>query len=130
MVECEVVMLGLNLVKGLGAIRVSIMGDSRLIVKKINGVYLTRDPRLGFYIGTIVEILNTFLETKIVAIPRKHNMQAHILAMFASTYKFPFQPNHQYTAEVMHRPAIPNNLKNYQVLENDNQINHFLTLDE
>jgi len=57
-------------------------------------------------------------------------MQAHSLAMFASTCKLPFQPNHQYTFEVRHRPAIPDNLKNWQVFENDKQINHFLTLDE
>lgn len=77
MEKYEALMLGLKLVKGLGAIRVSIMGDYELIVKQINGAHLTRDPRLGFYRGTIVEILNTFLETKLATIPRKHNMQAH-----------------------------------------------------
>ena len=57
-------------------------------------------------------------------------MQAHSLAMFASTCKFLFQPNHLCTAEVRHRLAIPDNLKNWQVFENDKQINHFLTLEE
>jgi len=92
--EYEALMLGLKLIKGLGGIRVSIMGDFELVVKQINGFYLTRDPRLGFYRGTVVEFLNTFLETKLAAIPKKHNMQAHSLAMFASTCKFPVQPNH------------------------------------
>ena len=94
MVEYEALLLGLKLVKRLGAIRVSIMGDSELVIKQINVVHMTRDPRLGFYRGTIVEILNTFLETKLAIILRKHNMQAHSLAMFASTFKLPFQPNH------------------------------------
>jgi len=62
MAEYEALLLGLKLVKGLGAIRVSIMGDSELVIKQINVVYMTRDPRLGFYRGTVVEILNTFLE--------------------------------------------------------------------
>jgi len=88
------------------------MGDSELVIKQINAAYMTRDPRLGFYRGTIVEILNIFLETKLAVIPRKHNMQAQSLAMFASTCKFPFQPNHQYTIEVRHRPTIPDNLEN------------------
>lgn len=57
-------------------------------------------------------------------------MQAHSLAMFSNTFRFPFKSNHQYTAEVRHRLAIPYNLKNWQVFEKDNQINHFLTLDE
>lgn len=92
MAEYEALLLGLKLVKGLGAIRVSIMGDFELVIKQINAVYMTRDLRLGFYKGTVIEILNTFLETKLVVIPRKHNMQAHSLAMFASTCSRPFRP--------------------------------------
>ena len=90
---------------------------------------MTRDPKLGYYRGTIVEILNTFLETNLAVIRRKHNMKAHSLAMFASTCKLPFQPNHQYTAKIRHRLAILDNLKNWQVFNNDQQINNFLTLD-
>lgn len=74
MVEYEALFLGLKLVKILGAIRVSIMGDSKLLVKQIKGVYITKDPRLGRYRGIVIEILNTFLETQLATIPRKHNM--------------------------------------------------------
>lgn len=90
MVEYEALLLGLKLVKRLGAIRLSIMGDSELVIKQIKVVYMNKDPRLGFYKGMVIEILNSFLETKIVVIPRKHNMQAHSLAMFPSTCKLPF----------------------------------------
>lgn len=57
-------------------------------------------------------------------------MQAHSLAMFANTSKLPFQPNHQYTVKVRHKPAIPDNLKNWQVFANGQQTNNFLTLEE
>ena len=50
--------------------------------------------------------------------------------MFASTCKLPFEPNHQFIAEIRHKPAIPNNLKNWQVSDSDEQINNFLTLEE
>lgn len=130
MAEYEALLLGLKLVKRLGAIRVSIMGDSELVIKQSNIVSMTRDPRLGFYRVKVVEILNSFLETKLAVIPRKHNMQAHSLAMFASTWKLRFYPNHQYTTEVRHRLAILDNLKNWQVFDNDQQINNFLTLDD
>jgi len=93
-------------------------------------IYMTKDTRLSCYRGTIVEILNTFLETKLVVIPRKHNMQAHSLAMFASTCKLPFQPNYQYTAKFRHIPVIPNNLKNCQIFVDDKQINNFLVSEE
>jgi len=112
MAEYEALILGLKLVRNLGAKRVSVMGDSKLVIKQIDVVYMTKDPRLSCYRGTIVEILNTFLETKLAVIPRKHNMQAHSLEMFANTCKLPFQPNHQYTAEVRHIHAILDNLKN------------------
>ena len=35
MAECEALLLGLKLVKKLGAIRVSVLGDSELIVQQI-----------------------------------------------------------------------------------------------
>jgi len=130
MAEYEALILGLKLVRNLGAKRVSVMGDSELVIKQIDVVYMTKDPRLSFYRGTIVEILNTFLATKLAVIRRKHNMQVHSLAMFASTCKLPFQSNHQYTAEVRHRLAIPDNLKNWQVFSNDKQINNFLISEE
>lgn len=46
-------------------------------------------------------------------------MQAHSLAMFASTCKLPFQPNYQFTTEVRHRSTIPDNLKNRHIFTND-----------
>lgn len=46
MAKYEALLLGLKLFKRLGAIRVSIMGDSELVIKHINVVYMTRDPRL------------------------------------------------------------------------------------
>jgi len=52
------------------------------------------------------------------------------LATFASTCKLPFEPNHHFTAEIKHRPTIPDNINNWQVFENDAQINNFLTLQE
>jgi len=57
-------------------------------------------------------------------------MQAHSLAMFTRTCKLPFQPNHQYTIEVIFRPAILDNLKNWKIFSNDKQINNFLISEE
>ena len=87
MAEYEALLLGLKLIKRLRAIRVSVLGDSESIVQKIKGQYSINDPRLKYYKDIVIEILNTFLETKLAKIPRKHNLQAHILEMFANTYK-------------------------------------------
>ena len=119
MAEYEALLLGLKLVKKLGATRVSVLGDSELIIQQIKWKFLTNDPRLREYKGMTIDILNTFLETQLPKIPRKHNLQAHSMAMFSSTCKLPFKPNHQFTAEIRHRPAIPDNLKKWQVFDND-----------
>ena len=74
MVEYEALLLGIKLVKQLGAIRVSVRGDSDLIIQQIKGNFLTNDSRLRYYRGTIIEILNIFLETQLAKIPRKHNL--------------------------------------------------------
>ena len=115
MEEYEALLLGLKLVKNLGEIRVSVIGDSDLIIQQINGECSTKDPRLREYRGTVVEILNTFLQAQLAKIPRKQNLHAHSLAMFASTCKLPFEPNHQFTAEIRQRPTIPENFPIYSV---------------
>ena len=126
--EYEALLLGLKLIKSLGATTVSVFGDSDLVIQQIKGNFLTNDPRLRSYRGAAIEILNAFLETQLAKIPRKHHLHAHSLTTFANTCKLPFEPNHQFTAEFRHRPAIPDNVKNWQVFDNDIQFNNFLTL--
>ena len=54
MAEYEALLLGLKLVKRLGEIRVSFIGDFELIIQHIKGHFLTNDPGLREYRGTIV----------------------------------------------------------------------------
>jgi len=92
MAESEALILGLQMVRKLGAKRVSIMGDSELIIKQIKGEYCVNNPRLSQYKDILLDLIKDLLETDFAAIPRKQNMQAHSLATFASTCKFPFSP--------------------------------------
>ena len=130
MAKYEALLLGLKLIRSLGATKISILGDSDLIIQQMKGSFVTNNLRLRSYRGATIEILNTFLEYQLTKIPRKHNLHAHSLETFASTCKLPFEPNHHFTAEIKHRPIVPNNVKNWQVFENDTQINNFLTLKE
>lgn len=130
MAEYEALLLGLKLIRSLMATKISILGDSDLIIQQIKGTFVTNDLRLRAYRGAAMEIINTFLESELTKIPRKHNLHAHSLTTFASTCKLPFEPNHHFTAEIKHKPAVPDNVKNWQVFENDTQINNFLTLKE
>ena len=39
--------LGLEILKRLGAQKISVCGDSELVIKQFEGVYQTRDVRIG-----------------------------------------------------------------------------------
>ena len=113
MAEYEALLLGLKLVKSLEAVRISILGDSNLIIQQMKGNFVTNDLKLRAYRGVAAEILNTFLKSQLTKISRNHNLHAHSLAKFSSTCKLPFQPNHLFTAEIKHRLTIPDNVKNW-----------------
>jgi len=119
MAENEALLLGLKLIKSLGAARISILGDSDLIIQQMKGNFFTNDLRLRAYRGATIEILNTFLESQLTKISRNHNLHAHSLGTFPSTCKLPFEPNHQFSAKIKHRSAVPDNVKIWQVFEND-----------
>ena len=128
MAEYEALLLGLKLLKALGAAKVSILGDSNPIIQQMKGNFVTSDNRMRAYRTTAANILNAFSESKLAKISRNHNIHAHSLATFASTCKLPFEPNHHFTVEIKHRPVVPNNIKDWKFFKNDAQINNFLTL--
>jgi len=111
MAEYEALLLGLKLLRTLGATKVSILGDSDLIIQQIKGNFVTNDNRMRAYRTAATNILNAFTEFKLDKISRNHNIHAHSLATFASTCKLPFDPSHNFTAEIKHRPTVPNNVK-------------------
>ena len=129
MAEYEALLLGLKLLKVLGATKVSILGDSDLVIQQMKGNFVTNDNRMRAYRTAATNIPNASTETNLAKISRDHNIYAHPLATFASTCKLPFDPNHHFIAEIKHRPTVPNNVKDWQVFENDAQINNFLTLE-
>jgi len=96
----------------------------------MKGNFFTNDNRLRAYRAATTEVLNTFTESQLTKISRNHNLHAHSLATFASTCKLAFEPNHYFTVEIKHRPAVPKNIRDWQVFENDTQINNFLTLQQ
>jgi hypothetical protein len=55
---------------------------------------------------------------------------ADTFVVAASTFRIPLHPNTKYTIEVKHRPTIPDNVKYWQVFEDDDHIESFLTLSD
>jgi hypothetical protein len=62
-----------------------------------------------------------------VIVPREHNVIAYALAVLTSLFKIPIYPNKRYEVQVKHKPIVPDNLKYWQVIEDDQQLKIFLT---
>ena len=53
---------------------------------------------------------------------------ADSLAVVGTTFKQTINPRLRCEIELRHRPSIPDNVKHWQVFEDDDQINQFLTM--
>jgi hypothetical protein len=119
-------MLGLKLLKKVGAKKIMVRGDSELIIKQIKGEYAAKHPRLRAYRNAALDDLKCFNEVDLQVMPRGQNILADGLATSVSSCKIPFRQTRPYTVEVKCRPTVPNNIRYWQVFGNDNQIEDFL----
>ena len=84
-VEYEALMLGLKMLKILGARRIFVQGDSELVIKQVKGLYSAKQPRLRAYRYVVLDFFRTFEEYDVAAIPRNQNFLANDLAILART---------------------------------------------
>ena len=60
-VEYEALILGLNILKDLGAKRIAVYGNSELIVNQLNGTYQTKHPKMRSYRNEVWHLFVKFL---------------------------------------------------------------------
>ena len=89
--EYESLLLGLHLLKRLGAKKINVYGDSELIIRQVNGEYNANHPRLRVYRNDVMDLLKTFEDSKLIFVPRKRNLIAHNLAFAARTCLMPYE---------------------------------------
>jgi ribonuclease HI len=130
--EYEALLLGLKAAKDMGIDKLSVFGDSELIIHQIKNIYQTKQQRLKKYRNEVWDYVdNFFLAFNITFVHRNLNQQADSLALAASNFKTPMFPNLKFEIEVRHRPSIPDNIKNWQVFKDDQEIQRFLkTIEE
>ena len=56
----EVVLLGLHLLKNIEPKKISVQGDSELVIRKIKGEYSAKNPRLREYRNAALDLLKSF----------------------------------------------------------------------
>jgi ribonuclease HI len=110
--EYEALMLGLKLLKRVGAKQIMVRGDSELIIKQIKGEYAAKHPRLRAYRNVVLDALRCFTEVDLQVMPRGQNILADGLATSAATCKIPFRSTRPYGGGEMQT----NRSRQYQVL--------------
>ena len=121
-------MLAIYILKDFQVRRVVIHGDFEMVIKQMLGEYQDRHPRTRSYRNDIQNLIKCFEECNFNLIPRLQNCIANSWATSATIFKIPIHPNRKYEVEVRHKPYVPDNVKSWQVFEDDKQIQNFLTL--
>ena len=73
---------------------------------------------------------NYFLAFNISFIPIITNEVANSLAITASSFKPPLNPDIVHEIQMKHKPSIPNNIKHWKVFEDDQEIKRFIVVVE
>jgi ribonuclease HI len=104
----------------MGIDKLSVFGDSELIIHQIKNIYQTKQQRLKQYRNEVWDYVdNFFLAFNITFVHKNLNQQADSLALAASNFKTPMFPNLKFQVEVRHRPLILDNIKHWQVFKDD-----------
>lgn len=105
----------------------TVYGDSELVVKKIKNQCHTKHPRLRTYRNEVWDLIdNFFLAFNAQFLPREGNKMVGSLVIAVRNFKPPQNPLLRYEVEIRHRPSIPDNVKYWQLFEDDEQIKCFI----
>jgi len=107
--EYEALIVGLNILRKLNAKRISVYGDSKLVIKQVRGEYQAKHPRLQAYRNAVLDILKLFSKYTLTCVPRIQNSIADGLAKAASSLKIPMNSSNKFEIHVKHHPTIPDN---------------------
>jgi ribonuclease HI len=130
--EYEALVLGMRAAKEMRIEEVSVFGDAELIIQQVRNVYQAKHPQLRSYRNEVWDLIDNFFSAfNITFVPREENASADSLAVSASLFKVPLPPKIHGEVEIRYRPSIPDNVKHWEVFEDDLEIQNFLqTVDE
>ncbi|RDX72393.1 rnhA, partial [Mucuna pruriens] len=86
-VEYEALLAGIKHAKEMGARRLTVKSDSKLITGQVNGDYQAKDPQLAKYCERVASTASSFDKFTLLHVSREQNERADLLAKLASTQK-------------------------------------------
>ena len=106
--EYEALLLGLHLLKNLGAQKIIVHGNVELVIRQVNEECMVKHPRLRAYKDDAMGLLKYFKDFQLTLVPKDQNSFSSGLALVASTCLKPWESK-QYTIQEKFRPAVPKN---------------------
>ncbi|XP_026433623.1 uncharacterized protein LOC113331053 [Papaver somniferum] len=86
--EYEAFLLGLSLVKQVGAMHLEIRGESKMLVNQMNGVYSLKEVTLAPFRAEAQRLLAHFVDATIVLTGQTNNMHDDCLSTLSSKLQF------------------------------------------
>jgi len=124
--EYEALIAGLKVLRKLNAKRISVYGNSKLVIKQVKGEYQAKNPQIRAYRNAVLDILKVFSYYTITCVPCAQNVIADSLATAARNLKISMNSNKKFEIHVKHHPAVLDNQRYWQVFQDDDEIDAFL----
>jgi ribonuclease HI len=129
--EYEALLQGLRKALDMHIQNLIVFGDSEIVVRQVRNSIHCLTLHLKCYQSEVWSLINKFSAFNINSIPRSSNAEADLLANVASKL-LPadgLSPN-AFSVELLFRPSIPDNITNWRVFDDDQQIINFLHMEE
>jgi ribonuclease HI len=129
--EYEALLQGLKKALDLDVQNLVVFDDSEIVVKQVKNAIHCLSPHLKNYQTEVWGLIRKFIAFNISSIPRSSNSEADLLANVASKL-LPAEglsPN-AFLVELLFRPSIPDNITNWRVFDDDQQIINFLHMED
>ena len=126
--EFKTLILGLENAPALGWRNITIFGDLGLIINLVKKEYTPLDKMMRRYTTLVYEMTNKFMSFNIIHIRRGLNASTYNLATYvARPNQHLIYDNTNYSVISIYRPHIPDNIKSWEIFDDDEYLHAFVT---
>jgi ribonuclease HI len=129
--EYEALLQGIKKSLDMDVRNLMVFGDSEIMVRQVRNSIHCLSPHLRSYQTELWSLIQKLLAFNINSIPRLSNSEADLLDNVASKL-FPTEglSLNSFSIELLFKPSIPNNITNWRVFDDDQQIIDFLHMED
>jgi ribonuclease HI len=129
--EYEALLQGLRKALDMNIQNLVVFGDFEIVVRQVRDSIHCLSLHLKSYQSEVWNLMNKFVAFNINSIPRLNNSEADLLANVASKlFLVEGLSSDAFSIELLFRPSVPDNIMNWRVFDDDQQIISFLHMEE